>query len=107
MTEWTTEWPTTKGWYWFYGWDFGRGRSGREEPTLYPVRIKKVSNGYMYVCEGYFIYKGQAEGLWLPIRHGGLWPRNGRFKSGTPDWRRRWNYLKTIGLVLFGRYYSG
>ena len=60
--EWTREWPKQAGRYWFLGYDFG---SGHDQPVrLHNVSVRKIRNGFMYICDGHFIYPGKAEGLW-------------------------------------------
>ncbi len=58
MTIWTEEWPTEPGWYWFWGYPYGKKKSkhdlGDNEPRLNIVRVAKISNGVMYVREGSF-----------------------------------------------------
>ena len=64
MTDWTKEWPTERGWYWFYGqtskivWDM--------MPEYLPVQVRKDgANRPFYVGGGRFLYKGEgARGLW-------------------------------------------
>jgi hypothetical protein len=64
MTEWTEEWPTERGWYWFLGqtskmmWD--------REPEKVPVRVHRDATGKpVHVGGGRFLYKGEgARGLW-------------------------------------------
>lgn len=64
MTDWTKEWPTKRGWYWFLGqtsrimWDM--------RPEYLPVRVCKDSVGKLiYVVGGRFLYKSEgARGLW-------------------------------------------
>lgn len=56
MTEWTEEWPTTAGWYWFYG----QPHYGlRDLPArLYSVTVHHTRDGWAYVSDGSFMYKG-------------------------------------------------
>lgn len=64
MTNWTMEWPTGRGWYWFLGqrskmmWDRGL--------EYVAVRVHKDSQDKpVYVGDGQFLYKhGGARGLW-------------------------------------------
>ena len=63
--KWTTEWPETEGWYWFYGWPWG-GKIP-PEPRLGIVEVVKISNGYSCVYQGSFIYKSRAVGFWHPL----------------------------------------
>ncbi len=66
-TTWTKEWPTERGWYWFYGqtsrilWDM--------EPRYVPVRVFKDGTGKpVYAGGGQFLYKAEGmRGLWTPM----------------------------------------
>lgn len=53
--EWTSDWPTEPGWYWFYGYKYGEARL-----SIGTVSIKTISNGIMTVMDGHFMY--QQEG---------------------------------------------
>ena len=62
--DWTDEWPTEKGTYWFHGWPFGKNNGFNGEPTP-PVTsiVKAVRNGsgtITLVMDGHFFY--QSEG---------------------------------------------
>jgi len=69
MTTWTKEWPTERGWYWFYGqtskivWDM--------EPEYLPVWVYTplcVGGPAFYVGGGRFLWKAKgARGLWTPM----------------------------------------
>ena len=50
--EWTPDWPTKPGWYWFYGHKYGEDRV-----SMSVVRVDKISNGLMHVIDGAFMYK--------------------------------------------------
>ena len=73
MNNWQHEWPTKPGMYWFYGWCFKKSPfKDVEEPEMYLVIARKISNGMMYVTNGHFLHKQEgAEGMWseatLPI----------------------------------------
>ena len=55
---WATEWPTEPGAYWFYGYRFGRVSVGViQAPELLHLRVRQVSNGMVYICEGHFMSK--------------------------------------------------
>ena len=67
MTDWTHDWPTKPGWYWFYGDPHGN-RYKDQFVRLYPVRVGKISNGLSYVAEGNFTFKSQAsDGVWTKM----------------------------------------
>ena len=65
--DWTKEWPTERGWYWFYGqtskmvWDM--------RPEYIPVKVRKDGTGKpICVGNGHFLYKAEgARGLWTPM----------------------------------------
>lgn len=62
--EWTKEWPTIEGVYWFYGWRFKHDAD--EPPSIHFVEVHKASNGILYVARGNFMWKEEgAEGIWL------------------------------------------
>lgn len=66
-TLWSRDWPTTEGWHWLYGWDFGKDDNPAE---LRPVKVFKISGGFMYVCFGAFIFPSGADGavgVWAPL----------------------------------------
>lgn len=66
MTEWTKEWPTEPGWYWFYGQKF-RGWNDDGDPQLYMVIVHKTRNGVACVVDGHFMYAQEgAWGWWQP-----------------------------------------
>ena len=55
QNEWSDEWPTEPGTYWFYGWDWG---DFNREPELHYVRVKRISNGVAHITDGNFVLKG-------------------------------------------------
>lgn len=67
--EWTTEWPTEPGTYWFYGYRYGY--DGRL-PNLNFVEIRSLQNSHggwslVGITRGAFMYKQEGhDGLWLP-----------------------------------------
>ena len=69
MSEaWSREWPTEPGWYWFYGFPFGKGRYGEQLPRLVPINVQRASNDWIYSAISHFLYKEEgAEGLWTPM----------------------------------------
>ena len=77
MDEWSLEWPTEPGHYWFYGWCF---RDRKRDAELHFVKVSKISNGVCRVTKGYFLYKQEKGfGLWmkatLPLMPGSVWLR--------------------------------
>jgi len=66
IDNWTHKWPTEPGMYWFYGFCWRKMRDEPEEPEMYLVKVRKISNGLMCITDGHFIYKAEgAEGMWL------------------------------------------
>ena len=62
MKQWTNEFPTKPGWYWFYGYRWGRISCGNKEtPRLMTVRVDKVNGGYIYIADGHFMYESEVE----------------------------------------------
>jgi len=75
QSEWTTEWPTEPGLYWFYGWCFGeiiKFSTKNKPPELHYVSVRLTGmppkQSPMYVTNGHFLYKQEgAEGKWLKV----------------------------------------
>lgn len=63
MEKWTTEFPTEKGKYWFYGYRYGKVSCGvPREPECMIVKVAKSSSGHnMYIAEGSFMYQSEVE----------------------------------------------
>jgi hypothetical protein len=65
---WTKEFPTKKGWYWFYGWTFTRTPTpDYKEAELLAVRVWETKNGPVWVGPGYFMYQSETKGVWCPM----------------------------------------
>ena len=61
--EWTIEWPTEPGNYWFYGYRF---RSRTSPPELNLVKARGVRNGVALIVEGSFMFREEgAYGVWI------------------------------------------
>lgn len=63
---WSDEWPAAAGEYWLYGWIY------KDEyvnpPKFHFVKVRKIRDGFMYVCEGQFVFKNDsAKGKWQPV----------------------------------------
>ena len=61
MKKWNKDIPTKPGYYWFYGelWD---------KKDIYYIRCRKITNGFMYVTKGAFVYpKRECVGVWQPV----------------------------------------
>jgi hypothetical protein len=64
-TEWTEEWPTEPGYYWFYGWCWRSEIRDGKAPRFFYVRVRPCSNSMMYVTDGHFMYEEEGGyGLW-------------------------------------------
>lgn len=62
-SNWTQEFPTKPGYYWFYGYRYGRINCGSAtKPELQFVEVWK--NGHA-VAGGQFIYKSELEDAWF------------------------------------------
>lgn len=60
--EWSAEWPTKPGWYWFFGYLYGG-----ETREYAPVQVFKVSNGVVRTVNGNFMYRSEGHlGLFIP-----------------------------------------
>jgi hypothetical protein len=63
MKIWTSKWPERAGTYWFYGTQFEKVIPN-SKPELCFVEVFKISNGFVYVSNGSFLYKSQSSGVW-------------------------------------------
>ncbi len=64
---WDQRWPEEEGWFWFYG-DPYSADIEQKHVRQYAVHISKISNGFMHVCEGNFMYQAQSSpGFWAPM----------------------------------------
>jgi hypothetical protein len=62
--EWTDEWPTEPGEYWFYGWEHGKREDMEKPPEMSFVRARQGRDSMFYVAGGHFIYRQEAVGKW-------------------------------------------
>lgn len=72
MNDWTEEWPTAEGMYWFYGWlwcDKYYTNLIERKPQCSIVDVKRIANGALYVSHGTFLHKntGRHVGLWHKV----------------------------------------
>lgn len=65
--EWTWEWPTEAGTYWFFGWNNGYAKR-HSPPRMHLARVHiTASLEPAYVSEGHILYRAEgAMGKWLP-----------------------------------------
>lgn len=60
---WTNEYPTTPGFYWFYG-----NHYGMKKRTLGVVKVSSVRNGVCRVLDGNFMFKeDKHKGVFCPL----------------------------------------
>ena len=66
--KWTTYWPIVPGWYWYWGDPFGSKEIRPQAVRAYAVRVSQGANSVVRVCEGHFMYTGEASsGFWMPM----------------------------------------
>ena len=62
MDKWSKKFPKKEGNYWFYGYRYGRVSCGHPcEPEHMLVRVRKCSNGFLYIADGQFMDKSETE----------------------------------------------
>ncbi len=61
--EWSTEFPTKPGNYWFYGYRWGRVNCGHKcDPEWMVVRADTCGSGdLIYVADGNFMFESEVE----------------------------------------------
>ena len=60
--QWTTEFPTEPGTYWFYGYRYGKISCGTaNEPELVSVEVFKIANGMMCKADGQMMFESEVE----------------------------------------------
>lgn len=61
--DWTKEWPTTPGFYWFFGPKYSRDK----RTTTHLVEVWPSKPKPTYVLDGNFLYQEDGgKGLWAP-----------------------------------------
>jgi hypothetical protein len=64
--EWTIEWPSEVGVYWFYGWDYGLTNAPAK---FHLVEVHQALNGVVLVMDGAFMFKSEGHmGVFAPIQ---------------------------------------
>lgn len=64
MSEWTNEFPTKPGWYWFYGWAWGRDENSKEKPQLRMMKASVAVEGeILLTTDNSFIFKPNCQGM--------------------------------------------
>ena len=60
--EWTKDWPSEEGHFWFYGYPYGKISCGQIcKPELMLVKVRKGLNCFIYIANGQFMYKSEVE----------------------------------------------
>lgn len=66
MSKWTKKWPKKEGDYWMYSYRYGRISCGSPaKPEFSLVKVRKVSNGFMYSADGGFLFEKEPEEAWF------------------------------------------
>lgn len=66
MEEWTKEWPNKEGYFWFYGYRYGKDTfANNEEPEFVFCNCFKISNGFLVTGDGQVIYESEPEDYWF------------------------------------------
>lgn len=64
--DWTQEWPTEEGFYWFYSYRHGRVSVGEEaKPKLLVMEAMKSMTGIACVASGSFVHNSEPEEAWF------------------------------------------
>jgi len=63
--QWTPEWPTAPGLYWFHGWAFLAKPTSKPE-MLFVEMFISGNDRPVYVSGASFMYKSENNGLWSP-----------------------------------------
>jgi len=66
MNQWKRGFPIEEGYYWFYGYLFGRPTRG-EKPRLEQFQVRRVSNGLLYFTEATGLNHLDMLGFWCPM----------------------------------------
>lgn len=62
MKKWSKQFPKKQGNYWFYGYRYGRVSCGHPcKPEYMFVKVRKCSNGLLYMADGQFMDKSEVE----------------------------------------------
>ena len=62
MSRWTKTFPKEEGLYWFYGYRYGKESCGYPcKPELMLLKVREISNGFMYAADGQFMYEKEVE----------------------------------------------
>tara|TARA_R110002096_G_scaffold327284_10_gene521340 strand:- start:4487 stop:4735 length:249 start_codon:yes stop_codon:yes gene_type:complete len=57
-----TEWPDKAGYYWFYGYRYGKSRGESDnDKELILCNVVKISNGLMVIGDGQSVWKSEVE----------------------------------------------
>ena len=60
--NWSKELPQEEGYFWFYGYRYGRISCGsKQNPELILMENRKIANGFMLIGNGQFVLKTEIE----------------------------------------------
>lgn len=71
--NWSKDWPTKPGYYWFYGYKCGSYENRPKRLSVVVVDTARngvcvIPNRFIYVCDGQFIYKKEGyDGVWQEV----------------------------------------
>ena len=64
--KWDTEFPTKEGWYWFYGYPWGKGKD--DKPRLDMIKIVMGGQDHLFgTLSNSFVYKQQCKGMFYEV----------------------------------------
>jgi len=63
-STWQRGFPIEPGYYWFYGYIFGRPMLD-EHPRLEQFQVRKISNGLAYFMQAAFLNERDMIGFWM------------------------------------------
>lgn len=56
MSDWVKGFPNSESDYWFYSY-----RYGDKKPELQLLKVREISNGFMMIADGQFVWKHESE----------------------------------------------
>ena len=62
LVNWSEDWPTMPGFYWFFGWPYKGEKELGRKPELNSVRVMEISNGMMVTRSGAFWFQSEWGG---------------------------------------------
>jgi hypothetical protein len=64
---WNEEYPREVGEFWFFGDPFTT-REEDKKSDFHLVKVKRGSNGFIYITEGSFMFPKSCNGIWQRVR---------------------------------------